>query len=206
MQFSDLKTALSERGFDDFSDTKLGRLINEGRRELDRMDLWPWLEASATGTAPMTITDLGEIEAVINTSRDDELLLPHEYQRLLAAYGDLSTTGVPVYYYRSRPSGDPVVATYPTSSDTIGVQYWKVTTDLSGASDEPAAPDELHPLILDISTRRAWREKNQHDEARAIQEEVALQIADLRLRYTPGVRDLGAVQTEAGGSPHGWVF
>jgi hypothetical protein len=188
MQFSDLKSEFAERGFDDFSDTRRGSFINQGLRELDRLHLWPWREKSVTGIAPVTVTDLGPIEAVTNESLDYRLQQV-QFRDLLDAHGDLSTSGVPDCYYVSRPSGDPVVATYPTGTDTIGIQYWKVTVDLAGASDEPASPDDVHPLIVDLAVVRAYRAKDNHEAARELRAEVDLQIQHLLAQYPPGVGD-----------------
>jgi hypothetical protein len=37
VQFSALKQELSDRGFDELSDTRLGQFINQGRAELDNL-------------------------------------------------------------------------------------------------------------------------------------------------------------------------
>jgi hypothetical protein len=188
MTFDELKTELADRGFSDLSDTRLGRYINYARAELDRMYLWPWRESFATSTAPMTITDLGPIEAVTNESRDFRLPAA-QFRDLIDWNGDLSTSGIPECYYVAWPSGAPVVATFPTNTDTIGVQYWKVTTDLAGDGDEPESPDEAHYLIVDLAVRRASRDVGDHEGAEAIQSEIDRQINDLLIQYPMGVAD-----------------
>lgn len=189
MDFSELKDELAARGFGYLSDTRLGVYINNARAELDRMYLWPWLEASATGTSPLTVTDLAAVEAVVNTSQSNAPLYPIDYRTLTEAYGDLSTSGSPSYYYLARPSS-PEVATYPVSStDTIGVQYWKVTPDLSASSDTPASPEEAHYTIVDLAVRRAYRDSDNHQEAEQIQSEIDRAIGQLLLQYPPGIAD-----------------
>jgi hypothetical protein len=187
MTFAELKTELSDRGFSDLSDARLGRYINYARAELDRMYLWPWREKSGTGTAPITISDLGVIEAVTNESQDYRLP-QRQYRDLLDQHGDLSTSGTPECYYVGWPSGVPVVGTYPTNTDTIGVQYWKVTADLTG-SQEPDSPDEAHYLIVDLAVRRASRDVGDHEGAEAIQSEIDRQINDLLIQYPTGIAD-----------------
>ena len=188
MNFSDLKTEFAERGFDDFSDTRRGSFINQGLRELDRWALWPWREKSVTGTAPLTVTDLGVIEAVTNETQDYPLK-GAQFRDLLSFYGDRSISGTPEVYYVAWPSGVPVVATYPDNSDTIGVQYWKVTADLSASSDEPSSPDDVHPLIVDLAVVRAYRAKDNHEAARELRAEVDHQLQQLLVQYSPGVAD-----------------
>ena len=188
MDFSALKTELAARGFDHLSSTRQGYYINAARAELDRMYLWPWREASATGTAPLTISDLAVVEAVTDTT-NDTVLTPIDYRTLLHTFPDLSTAGNPTYYYTARPSS-PEVATYPVSSSaTIGVQYWKVTPDLSASSDTPASPTEAHYTIVDLAVRRAYRDSDNHAEAEAIQSEIDRAIGQLLLQYPPGIAD-----------------
>lgn len=188
LTFEALKTELGDRGFSDLSDSRRGYYINAARAELDRMHLWPWREASGTGTAPLTVSDLGVIEAVTNETQD-YALTRREYRDLVNQYGDISTSGTPSFYYVGWPSGAPVVATYPTSSDTIGVQYWKVTADLADPSDEPDSPDDAHYLIVDLAVRRAYRDVDNHEGADAVQEEIDRQLNDLLVQYPPGFMD-----------------
>lgn len=195
MDFTALKQELSDRGFAHLSDTRRGTYINAARAELDRMYLWPWREASATGTAPLTISDLAAVESVINTSQSNAVLTPIDFRTLQEAFGDLSVAGTPTYYYTARPSS-PEVAVYPTSStDVIGVQYWKVTPDLSAGSDTPASPSEAHYTIVDLAVRRAYRDSDNHTEAEAIQSEIDRAIGQLLLQYPPGIADHSGVYT-----------
>jgi hypothetical protein len=188
MTFAELKTELADRGFSDLTDTRLGRYINYARAELDRMYLWPWREKSGTGTAPVTIADLGQVEAVTNESQDYRLQAA-QFRDLLDAHGDISTSGTPECYYRAFVSGSPVIATYPTNSDTLGVQYWKVTPDLSGSSDEPESPDDAHYLIVDLAVRRALLDVGAEERVATVQQEIDRQIDNLCEQYPPGVGD-----------------
>lgn len=189
LTFTNLKTELSDRGFSDLSDTRLGRYINAARADLDRMYLWPWREKSVTGTAPVTVSDLAVVEAVTNETQDYQLEV-RQWRELQQQHGDLSAVGDPEFYYTSRPAGSLVVATYRTNSDTIGIQYWKTTADLSGASDEPDSPDEAHLLIVDIAQKRALgREVGNWEGAAAMQPEIERQIDELLQNYPPGVAD-----------------
>lgn len=88
MNFAELKTEVAARGFDHIDATRRGVLINWAYLELCGLHTWPFLEDFATGTAPLSISDLGTIEAVMNTDLDVELQ-PAEYRDLVAEYGDL---------------------------------------------------------------------------------------------------------------------
>ena len=187
MTYADLKTELSDRGFSYLSDARLGRYVNAARGELDRLALWPWREKSVTGVAPFTVADLGPVEAVMNTSNNTKLAKV-DYQTLLEHYGDLDTTGSPSCWYSAWPAGSPVVATYPTSGDTIGVQYWRVCPDLTGV-ESPLSPADAHYLIVDLAVRRAYRDSDNHEAAEAIQSEIDRQVDALLFQYQPGMTD-----------------
>lgn len=178
MNFSELTTELGNRGFSYLSDTRKGQFINRAISRLDSMYRWPYREASGTGVAPVTISDLGQVEAVTNQNRGDYPLEESSYADLTNWYGDLTTTGTPIYWYRAFVSGDPVVATYPVSTDTVGIQYWKITPTLD-STDEPLAPERYHLLYVDMAVQMAYRDSDNHAQAEALQVEVNRQIFEM---------------------------
>jgi hypothetical protein len=186
VDFTALKAELVARGFDSLSTTRQGYYINAARAELDRMFLWPWREKSASGTSPLSVSDLGRIEKVTNSSQSALPLAKADRSTLIDIYGDLSVSGTPGYYYVAWPSGTPTVVAIPVSTNTIAVQYWKVTVDLSGAADVPAAPSEAHYTIVDLAVRRAYRDSDDHAAAAALQPEIDNAVAQLLEQYPPG--------------------
>lgn len=189
LTFAQLKAEVIARGFDSLTDARAGIYVNAARADLDRMYLWPWRQKLSTGAAPLTVSDLGRIERVVNTSNASSRLYPADYQTLVDNYGDLSVGGSPTYYYVVWTSGTPVVTTYPASTNTLGVRYWKVTADLSAAGDVPAAPAEAHYLIVDLAVRRAYHDNDEHDQAVALQPEIENAVAQLLDQYPPGQAD-----------------
>lgn len=151
MNLLQLRAKLRARGYDPLTDDECNGYINDACTELDFMEPWSYREKSATGAAPLMITDLAEIEAVLdmNGSRP---LSRMSYTELLRAYGDLSATGTPAYWYQASPDGVPEVVTYPIGP-SIGVQYWRVPDPLVNDGDLPAAPARFHPAIINIAVR-----------------------------------------------------
>lgn len=176
MTFTELKAALAARGFNDNTPEQLGEAINDANAELDELMPWPYREKSVIGVAPLTIPDLGQIEQVINVTKQVPLE-PEEYRNLVHKYWDLSTEGEPVWYYRSWPEFLPVLATYPTNDDCIGVQYWKITPTLVGGSDTPLSPPRFHRAIVDIAVRRSFLDSENFESAAAIQGEIDKTVA-----------------------------
>lgn len=170
MDLSDLRTEFLARGFSYLSDARADQFLNWANHELDDYTTWPYREASVTGTSPLAISDLGLIEAVLETTTNT-LLDRAEYSDLVRLYGDLSVTGFPGAYYVADPSGTPEVATYPTGA-SIGVQYWKTTPDLSADSDTPLSPSRYHRIIVDIAARRAYLARDDFGAAQALQAQI----------------------------------
>jgi hypothetical protein len=183
--FAELKQELVDRGFHSLTDARQGFMINRARADLDGMYCWPYREASVTGSPPpLVITDLGDVQAVVDMTTG--LPLQHvDYATLLESYGDLSIPGTPAYWYRGTPAGIPEIATYPVSTGIVGVQYWRVTPDLTG-TQVPAAPSRFHGLIVDMAVRRAYQDNDAHGDAgqlgASIQADLAAMVNALLLQ------------------------
>lgn len=183
MDFSDLKTSLSNRGFSRLGDDLLGEYVNDALSELDSYGPWPYQEASVTGTAPLAIADLAEVDTVFDTEGTDVALTKRSYAELISDYGDLSVdvgSGAPWYWYRATPDGVPTIAVYPTTTRTIGVQYWRISAVLSGDSDLPVVPARFHRVIVLIAERLAHARKGDQATAAALQVEVDRQVQLMR--------------------------
>jgi len=176
MNFGELYAELEARGFSHLLLARRKQIINDAVAELDEQQPWPYRENAAVGAAPLTIADLGTIEMVTDTTLDVPIT-PATYQWLSENFGDLSITGNPVYYYVAWPSGSPVVATYPTNSNTIGVQYWKISPTLSADADTPLAPSRFHSIYLLIAQRMAESERGNLNVAQGLQQEIDRMVA-----------------------------
>lgn len=175
--FATLTQELADRGFSHLSSTRRGSMINRAYQRLAMAYRWQWREDSAQGAAPLQILTLGTVEIVSNETRK-YLLEEVDYATLLDWGVDLSTTGTPVYWYRSSPGGAPVVDTYPTSTDTIGVQFWAVPPVLTG-TDSTWIPDRYDLLVVDIAAVIAYEDSDNFDAAERLQASVDKQIAGM---------------------------
>jgi hypothetical protein len=176
VQFSALKQELSDRGFDELSDTRLGQFINQGRAELDNLYSWPYRLTSASGASPLTINDLGTIEEVANSAVSGSPPLDYADRRTLRDYyGDITITGTPSFFYIDNG----VVRTYPVGG-TLAVRYYKRPPLLTAAGDTPLAPVDYHLLYVDFAARWAAKDGMQPDGLSAdILRQVQIMVADL---------------------------
>lgn len=171
LTFATLQTELSDRGWARLSATRLGYLINQARADLDNMYLWPYRLTTASGAAPLTITDLGVIEEVVNTAASGAALHFASRRNLLDSFQVLTTTGFPNWFYVDNG----VVRTFPVGG-TLSVRYYKRTPDLTGVQP-PLAPADYHLLIVDMAEQRALRGKGEVATAAALQPYIDSQLA-----------------------------
>jgi hypothetical protein len=166
LDFQGLYTELYARGFDYLNDggagvTRAKRWINDAAHQIDDLEPWLYLQASTTGTAPLTISDLGRIESVVDVANLN--VLTYVDRRDVTDYNaDLTTTGSPSMYF---VTGGTVVTTYPLSSRTLTVRYSKVAADMSATTDTPAMPDRFRMAIVEYAVAQAYRDVSNWDGA-----------------------------------------
>jgi hypothetical protein len=107
---------------------------------------------STTGTAPLTIADLDVIECVDLTSAISRRLHPTDRRYLRDTYASLTTTGTADFYYFT---GQTTITTYPVTTATLTVDYWKVGPDLSAGGDVPLMPDRFRMGIVHYAVAAA---------------------------------------------------
>lgn len=182
LDFIGLQTEVFARGFDYLNDggagvTRVKRFINDSMHQVDEMEKWDYLYASAAGNAPLTVADLREAEAVFLTATS----APLAYQRrdiLVAVYGDYTVTGTPQYWYSLTPTQ---IGVYPAAAATsITVKYWKFGPDLSANGDVPLMPDRFRPVIVEMAVAKALRDSNEPQAANDCLGEAARIIDTMR--------------------------
>lgn len=166
LTFVDIRTEVLARGFDYLGDTaglvRLKRWVNEAMHDVDDMERWPYREASASGAAPLTISDLGIIETVRDTT-SGAVLQFQAREAVVSEYVDPATTGIPAVYYVSAGT---VVNVYPArASGSVTVQYFKVGVDLSADADAPLMPDRFRNAVVEYTVAKALRDKSNFQEA-----------------------------------------
>lgn len=165
LAFSDLKTEVFNRGFDSLNDggtgaSRVARWVNDAMHEIDEIERWPYRAATATGAAPLTVSDLGDVEAVYD-STNGARLAPIDRGALVQGDADLAATGTPTVFYLVGN----VVTVWPVAAVSLSVTYWKVGPDLSGNSDTPLMPDRFRMAIVNYAVASALEDKSNYQEA-----------------------------------------
>ena len=154
---------------------RVDRWINQAYHELCDQAPWPFLEATSTGAAPLTISDLASVITVTDT--DGVVLDPIQYDPLRRIVNAaLTTAGTPGWYY---VTGGTVVNAYPVPTASISVRYRKKPTDLSSAGDVPLVPDEYRDIIALGALRRAALDNQAWEAANGYRQEWDARLLDM---------------------------
>jgi hypothetical protein len=192
MNFSELKDELYARGADYLEDdaasvARAERWLNQAYREILNLHAWPFLQASATGTADageVTVSDLRKIRFVTDTDDGDpgRKLTRVSLDELVADEDesfDLTRTGRPEFYYLDS---DDTIKAYPVGG-TIRVYYFKRVAPMSADADEPIFDEEYHPLIVDRAMIKVYIDSDNFEQAAALREEYNLGLRAMAEDY-----------------------
>ena len=182
MQFSEQQTEFFAMGFDDWNDagnglTRAKRLLNEAMHEIQSQFEWQFTETSATGTAPLTISDLHRIIEVVDSTNDSKLR--YIDRRTLGDIApDLPDTGTPEYYWLD---GLTTLRVYPANTSvTLAVRYHKYPSDMSANGDVPLIPARFRPVIVYRAAAKAHRYKQNFEAAAGMEAEVNRIVDQMR--------------------------
>jgi hypothetical protein len=168
MALSVMLTEFYARGFDYLNDGAAGevratRWLNQAYLDICEMDDWPFLETSVSGTAPFTFTDLSVIESIKNSTNSQNVRFV-DYRTLREQFANLDDTGTARYAYMRN--GD-TLCTYPVSTDTITVKYFRVVGELVASTDMPLIPARYQYAIIDYACARAYMDSDNPEAAAA---------------------------------------
>ncbi|HEU5115575.1 MAG TPA: hypothetical protein VFT74_02760 [Isosphaeraceae bacterium] len=160
MTGEELAARLQAEGFDYLTTTQALEFINDAYLvDVCEAADWPFLEATTSGTAPLTISDLRSVEYVLDTSQERKLY-PLSRRNITDANYNLAETGTPSCYYLTEGK---TVNVYPASTtDTISVRYYKTPAALS-TSTSPLLPERFHSLIIDAAAARAYENSDDYE-------------------------------------------
>jgi len=172
MTRAELVARLREAGLDFLTADQANRFINEAAAEYTSEELWPWRTQTATGTAPLVVTDLGPIDYVRVPARR-VTLYPQRKSRMLEQFGSLdAASGFANYYFVEDISGTSgTVVIVPQSAEDIELshfsrRFWTIGGRAAASdNDAPLGPVEHHELVEMLARERALRWNHEIEEA-----------------------------------------
>lgn len=180
MDLSAARDELRARGFDGLTDARCNTFLNAGKNALEDAAAWPWLHATTTGTAPLTIADLKAVKHVWVVA-SNAAIWGADSGFLRRQFGpDLTQTGTASYWYVDDLT---TLSVFPAdTATTFSVAYTKFSPELSAAADTPLFPARLHPIWIDLAVVEAYVDADEPAMAQAVQAK-----ADVRLEREIGV-------------------
>jgi hypothetical protein len=123
MDLTAAQTELKARGGDYLSTSRLTTFLNDAKNELEDFFVWPWLETTTTGTAPLTISDL-KASCMWSTRRNRCELTGASAQYIVEDLDEtITTTGTPDVWWLD---GTTTLKVYPANtSASLSVRYVK---------------------------------------------------------------------------------
>lgn len=191
MIFTDLRDEFFARGTEYLEEDAEGiaradRWLNQAYREICGLHAWPFLEATASGPAPLVIPTLRRIRYVRLTDKPWFYLGATTEEDLIGDGIDLTAEGFSSVYY---VTGGNTVHVAAISSDSIDVGYITRIAPLSG-TDVPIFDEEYHLLIVDRAMIKAYHDNEDFDSAAALREEFNSEIQAMAEDYQVYTRDV----------------
>jgi hypothetical protein len=162
LTLDEIRTEIQARGFNHVGTARIEQIVNHAYHDVNARYPWPYLQSTASGTAPLSITDLGHVLSVADTTGD--VILPWEDIRSIRERDPgVDGTGNPEVWYQDAPNGQ--IEVYPVNTtNTISVYYIKADADLSG-SNEPEFPDRFHYFLVEGGLAKLYRDSDEWDAA-----------------------------------------
>lgn len=145
---SDARTELQARGYNRFTSSRLDAWLNDAMERFEDYTDWPWLKATTTGTAPLTISDLKRVRTVVDSTSKVSIDQVPDTAMIEFGYPDLTIAGQPQAWYLSN---ETTLTTFPVGTVTLSVRYIKFSPVLSNDADTPLIPVRYRTTWVDLA-------------------------------------------------------
>jgi hypothetical protein len=148
-------TELAARGYGRFSQARRFAWLNAAKNRFEDYPYdWPWLKTSASGTAPLTISDLRRVLSVVDSATKLPVDQVDADAIIEFASGDLTLAGSPSGWYLDS---DTVLSTFPVGAGSLTVRYVKFSPELATGTDAPLIPARYRMTWVDLAEVEALR-------------------------------------------------
>ena len=156
MDVSDMTSLIDDHGMSDLTTARKVQAINDAYHDICSREAWPFLEALSASvsitanTASVTLpTGNSKIKKWVIPSIY-HTLTPERAENIMSRYGEITSTGVPIYYYFTGDSSTAKLYPVPAASYTSTLYYVKYPTDLASSDVASAVllPARHHTAIV----------------------------------------------------------
>lgn len=169
----ELRDRLKASGYQYLTDAQLDEYLDEGAREVQGEELWPW-RSQITEVALGTPAYLGVVDFVqyMPTTRQ---LWPRRQSEITEQYGDPTLAGDPRFYLiDERVDGTCVLSSYPVATGVVYVRsfdragWMNPTVAQLPDDDEPAMPVRWHKVVYLAARMKAKAENGGEAEVASL--------------------------------------
>lgn len=182
MNLTDARTELAARGFDYLPASRMTLMLNNAKNAFEDAWPFPWLEATITGPAPLSIPDLKYVRMVKQVSTNCELI-GLDFRQVAQDGTDLNLPGVAEYWWAEGPDPVPILHTWPVDPRDIWVAYTRESQELVNPLDEPLIPTRYQPVWLDLAVVQAYKDSDNFTAAQALGADVNGRMYQIIERY-----------------------
>lgn len=168
---------LQARGFAYLDSTRATTMLNRALIDFGDYYQWPWLRKTASGAAPLPISDLKYVLKVFD-STGTELFGMSDAEDV-----DITQTGTPQYWWIDDTSGTATLTAWPVGSVTLSVRYVSEAPLLAVGADTPGIPARYHPLWIDLAVIRGYQDDDNFVAAQALRADTEGALLRLVERY-----------------------
>lgn len=177
--FEALLTEFYARGFDYLNQDDSGRLraqrwINQSYLALCEEEDWPFLRATAYGTAPMEISDLSEVKEVMDLTTDLQLM---QFRELELTRAQREDEGEPCHYYVDDLT---VGISPPNPEHDLAVRYRRTPEPLEEEGHVCLIPNRFVDMVIDGAAIKGLKDSDNWESVIAAQQAYDHQLAGMR--------------------------
>lgn len=135
-------------------EARINRWIDQEVRAICDLKPWPFLMETKEGTAPLEVSDLAHVEAMVDVTNDNALE-PATIGQLVLRDPDLSGVGNAELWYTEDGK---TLKVYPANtSATFKAHYRRTPPPLANDEAEPIIPADYHDVIVDGVRVKAYK-------------------------------------------------
>lgn len=173
MTRGEIRAEVESRGYDYVSDSRLNLWIKQAYQYVCALEPWWFLETSASGQAPLALSDLSQ---VLYVAYGDVSLRGADWRDIRDLDPGLDDTGTPVMWYLEGQT----IKTWPDSTESLNVRYIREPPALDTDGDSPLIPEAYHPILVDLVVIHGLKDNDEYEQAQGLQAVVDRSVQDMR--------------------------
>lgn len=174
MTLAQIRAEVQARGFDYVTNARVDTWINRSYQRINDREAWQFLEATATGAAPLTIASVRAVLSVIDTVT--ERVLEYDDERTIRERDpSLSRTANPDSWYLDGTQ----IKVFPLSTNNLNVRHLAFPATLTLDADTPIWPARYHYILVDAAVAQGYKDSDNMETFAIAQEDVNQQVFEM---------------------------